>query len=125
VGLDTIPLFVRAGAVLPLSVGARRAVPGAEAARDLALYPAPGAFAGVSLSYDDDGDSAAALAGDHCLMRIAFSGDGQGLSLALTRSGQSAPPSVPLRLVLPGTEAREVTVNGRPSRPGDDLSWPR
>jgi len=124
VGLETIPLFVRAGAVLPLSAGARRAAPGAEAARELALYPAPGDFAGVSLSYDDDGDSAASLSGDHFLMQVAFSGDGQGLALDLGRSGTMAPPPVPLRLVLPEGERRSLVVNGAVGARGEPIAWP-
>lgn len=125
VSLATIPLFVRAGAVLPLSVGARRAQPGAEAARELALYPAPGTFADVSFCYDDDGDSAAALAGAHCLMRLALSGDAAGLRLDLSRTGDMAPPAVPLRLVLPAGEARAVTIPGGTAQPGEEIAWPR
>ncbi len=122
VGLASIPLFVRAGAVLPLSVGAKRATPEAEVERELALYPAPGRFAEVSLCYDDDGDTA--LEDAHCLTRIGFSGDEAGLRLDLSRTGRMAPPTVPLRFRLPGGAGRDVTVNGRAAGQGEAIAWP-
>lgn len=57
VTLASIPLFIRGGAVLPLSHGAGRADPQAEARRIALACPAPDGPAVQSMMYDDDGAS--------------------------------------------------------------------
>lgn len=66
----SIPLFVRAGAALPLSRGEPRARPETDLTRRIALFPAPGSFEDTALLYEDDGVSADALAGNNCQLRI-------------------------------------------------------
>lgn len=127
VTLDSIPLFVRAGAVLPLAQGTMRATAQAETARHLALFPAPGLGEQVSWIYDDAGDNADALSGNHCLTRVTLSrgsgsGASGGLTLALNHSGQMAFPFAQLTLVLPQGCAETVDCGGSILGHGGTLS---
>ncbi|TCD13358.1 TIM-barrel domain-containing protein [Oricola cellulosilytica] len=122
VTLASVPLFVRAGSVLPLSIGARRATPEAETARELAIYPAPGDFAVESLCYDDR-DTTGALEGDYCLTRLHLSGVGNELRLEISQSGRREPPHPTLRLHLATGDSRRLTSNGAPVAASAEVSW--
>ena len=122
VTLDSMPLFVRAGAVLPLARGAMRATPQAEAARELAVFPAPGEGAQVSFMYDDAGDNADALDGNHCLTTATLTRSDNHLSLALSHAGQQPFPFGQLRLSLPAGSADPLHFAGRAYRHGDTLA---
>nr|WP_318272631.1 TIM-barrel domain-containing protein [Paracoccus saliphilus] len=54
VDLASMPLFLRAGAVLPLSRGTKRADPADDTDLVLAVYPAPGMFRDQAVLYGDD-----------------------------------------------------------------------
>lgn len=116
---EAIPLFVRAGAILPLSCGASSADPDGEAARELAIYPARGAFQEDALIYDDDGDSARAEAGDHCLTRLSLRGDDKALHLSLALSGNRPPPHGALTCCVIG-DARPLRADGLT---GNQIRW--
>ncbi|WP_029010215.1 TIM-barrel domain-containing protein [Azospirillum halopraeferens] len=118
VDLATIPLFVRAGAVLPLAEGLTRADSARDVQRTWALFPAPGQAVTESLEYADDGVSAAALAGDHRLTRFTLDGDGAALRLVWTASGPYRPAHDGATVWLPAGEGRPLSVNGRPTAPG-------
>jgi len=102
VGLRDIPLFVRAGAAVPMEEGG---------ARVLTVWPAPQG-ASVSEVYDDAGDNADALAGNHCLIRAEVVADAGAVSVSLSRSGALPPPWPSLRLRLPKGEGRVLRVPG-------------
>ncbi|BBI49061.1 hypothetical protein HORIV_14820 [Vreelandella olivaria] len=57
VTLADMPLFVKAGSILPLANEATKATREAQVGRTLALFPQPGSFSCTSLIYDDDGES--------------------------------------------------------------------
>ena len=112
--LDRLPLFVRAGAVLPTTDatdGARRTD---EPSRALRLFPAPDGHCVARTSdwvEDDgvtDGWKAGALARIHCTLL----GDGGALRLVLARDGAFPLPCDRVRIVLPPGETRDLTVDG-------------
>ncbi|MEX0348207.1 MAG: TIM-barrel domain-containing protein [Paracoccaceae bacterium] len=71
---SSIPLFIRGGAVLPLSDNTVRATPEQEGRRVLLACPAPAGGSEVtSWVYDDDGDATDAPARDHCLAQVSLS----------------------------------------------------
>ena len=119
VTLASMPLFVRAGAVLPLADGLSRANAARDTRRTLALFPAPGPHAGVSLEYADDGLTVDA---PHALTRMELASDADGLRLSLARSGDYRPAFDAVTVVLPAGETRPLTVNGRPAASGDSVS---
>lgn len=119
VTLASMPLFVRAGAVLPLADGLSRASAAHDTRRTLALFPAPGTHAGVSLDYADDGLT---IDGAHALTRMEMASDADGLRLALSRSGDYRPAFDAVTVVLPAGETRPLIVNGRKVASGDSVS---
>ncbi len=124
VTLASIPLFVRAGAVLPLSVGANRASPRAEQAREFVVYPAPGAFSCDSQCYDDDGETDRALAGLHCLTSFHVTGSNEALHMDITYSGQSPPPHSTLRMLLATDDPRSLILGETPISVPAEIPWP-
>ncbi|TJZ90638.1 glycoside hydrolase family 31 protein [Paracoccus gahaiensis] len=116
VNLDTMPVFVRAGAVLPLSLGAMRADPSCDQGRRLAVFPAPGNFHDESLLYEDDGQSPDALDGNHWCLCITLTGRSDVLDVTLTAAGHWLPAWDRLELSLPAGEHRPLRVNGKETK---------
>lgn len=106
VDLGSMPMFVRAGAILPLAEGATRA-DAASGTRVLAVFPAPNANNSTSILYEDDGQAADALAGNHCVIHARVSGT-QELSVDVTAIGDFKPDFDSLPLRLPQGETRKV-----------------
>lgn len=112
VALSSMPVFVKGGAVLPLSEGACRASPAAEQRRVLMAFPAPNGDAPyLSWMYDDDGVSPAALDGQHCLTRLVLSRDAQGTQLDWTVTGDRPPHFDQVEIRTPTGQA--LTVMGQ------------
>jgi alpha-glucosidase len=113
--LDRLPLFVRAGAVLPTTdaVGGTRRTD--EPSRALRLFPAPPDAARVARTsawIEDDGLTDDWKSGAFTRIRCTLDGDGGALRLALARDGAFALPCDRVRIVLPAGETRDVTVDG-------------
>ena len=122
VTLDSIPLFVRAGAVLPLASGALRATPQAETARTLALFPAPMDGTERSFIYDDSGDNADALSGNHCLSTVTLARDQGGLALEIAHQGNQPFPFREVTVALPRELQDCVTFGGHVLSLGDVIA---
>lgn len=103
VTLDTIPLFVRGGAVIPMGHGANRAAPEAETARLLAVFPAQGDEETTSLLYEDDGVT---KAGKWCLSHLVLHSTHDHIRLTTRREGDGAPVLPEAQVVLPAGERR-------------------
>nr|WP_272213629.1 glycoside hydrolase family 31 protein [Marinicella sp. W31]MDC2879590.1 glycoside hydrolase family 31 protein [Marinicella sp. W31] len=113
VELASMPLFVRAGSVIPLSDEANRANAGADKARTLAIFPVPGAFSAAAVEYEDDGDTVNwREPSGHSLTRYVLSGDDANLALTWKREGDYTPPYETIRVLLPEGESRKLAVNG-------------
>ena len=111
VDLGSIPLFVRAGAVLPMSAGADRADPSADRGRILALFPAPGDGTGHGVLFEDDGVSEDA---PYSLLNFSLVGRGNSLDLDWQQEGTAAPVLSETVVILPEGERRTLTVRGTP-----------
>ncbi|WOI56560.1 TIM-barrel domain-containing protein [Palleronia sp. LCG004] len=118
VDLDTIPLFVRRGAVLPLSTGAMRAAPEAETAREFHLFP-PDEGTGEGFAYDDDGRSEG---GPHRVTRIAMTASRDGIDLTIAHEGDESQGPARARIVLPEGEMRTLRLAGRIITPGEEIT---
>ncbi|TNJ41743.1 TIM-barrel domain-containing protein [Phaeobacter sp. B1627] len=105
VSLDTIPLFVRGGSVIPLGEGGSRAAPEAEKSRQLALFPAPGCARDTSLLFEDDGVS---RAGDWCLTSLDLESDEANIRLGTRRKGPGQPVIGEAEIILPAGERRRL-----------------
>lgn len=119
VDLASIPLFVRAGSVLPMSGGAERGDPGAETERVLALFPTRGAGTGEGKLYEDDGVSVDA---PYSLLHFTLTGDDGALKLDWKQEGTAAPVLASARVTLPVGETRSLSVRGSKLASGSDVT---
>jgi len=113
VDLETLPLYVRAGAVLPLGPVKQHTAEPVDAPLTLVVYP--GADGGGSL-YEDDGVSFGYREGEWT--RTLFEWDDAARRLVLRLAEGSRPPEPRARRVqvrvAAGTETKEVVFDGTP-----------
>lgn len=119
VDLASIPLFVRAGAVLPMSTGAKRADPAADTGRVLALFPVPGTGTGHGILFEDDGESVNA---PYSLLTFSLASKDNEIALDWRQTGAALPFLEHASVTLPEGERRPLTVRGRPTKPGETFS---
>ena len=114
VDLASIPLFVRAGAVLPLSPGVDRSGPVVGQLRDLVIYPRKGTQDNASHSflYEDGVDNADALDGAHRLTELSLVEQEDILLLNWHHSGTFDPQLAGCKISVCGDDPRPVLVNG-------------
>ena len=91
--LDRIPLFVKAGTVLPMQPVIQHTDEPISETLILRVYPGTG----ESLLYEDDGRSMAYRTGDSRLTRFAMRGDETWLEVVLRVEGAFASPRTHLR----------------------------
>jgi alpha-glucosidase len=114
VDLSSIPLFVKAGSLLPFSMGANRAHGRGESQRQLALYPLHKGLRNEAINwlYEDDGDAADALAGNHRLTRFSLWHQSDRLDLNWQHSGGYDSPVRSFQLINATNDERPVHTNG-------------
>ena len=107
--LGRLPLYVRAGSVLPL--GPVRQTTATPVDRlELHVYPAPGRH--TSWLYEDAGDGHAHLDGDTWTGRIELSDDGATVAVETSVSGGHVPEWAGWDVVVHGLAARPALVDG-------------
>jgi alpha-glucosidase (family GH31 glycosyl hydrolase) len=113
VDLETTPLYVRAGAVIPM--GPVKQYTAEKSGGPLTLWIHPGAD-GVFSLYEDDGQSFDYRKGEFMRINIAWNDRQRRLTLRLANGSKMLPPmkrSIVARLVG-GRETRDVVFEGRP-----------
>lgn len=109
--LGQAPLFVRAGALLPLGAATERVDPATDTARELVVYGTPDAA--TALLYDDDGDTAGWRDGAGRVTRVTVARDGDALVVSAEASGGYQPAWTTLRLRgVGGAVPRAGTADG-------------
>ncbi|TYC75514.1 glycoside hydrolase family 31 protein [Stappia sp. BW2] len=122
VALDTIPLFVRGGTVLPMAAANLRTTPSSDTSRVWCIYPQPKGAPGRNAQfYDDDGDTVEGLDGKSCLTRLCLSRTADAVRLDWQTSGNWQPAFDTVTLWLAGTGA--LTVNGTERKAGDNIDF--
>ena len=113
VTLETMPLFVRAGAILPL--GPVKQYTSEPSTEPLTLQVHPGADGAFTL-YEDDGVSYAHERGDWMRILMQWSDGQRQLTLKLADNSRMRPPAQrPIRVRIAGTETvREIVFDGKP-----------
>jgi len=110
VDLETVPLYVRAGAILPLGPVRQYTAEKVDEPLSIAIYPgADGAF----LLYDDDGSTFDYRKGQWLGMQMAWNDRQRRLSLRLAPGSRMIDGKRELSVVLGGTKKR-VSFDGRP-----------
>ena len=111
VDLDTMPLYVRAGAILPL--GPVKQYTGEPSDQPLAITVYPGA-AGTFLLYEDDGISFNHRKGEWMGVQMSWDDRRRALSLGLANGSRMLPPLRRNFEVKLGDLTRSVVFRGRP-----------
>jgi alpha-glucosidase len=114
VRLESIPLFVRAGAVLPLSKIATRARAGRETGRELMVFPLAADGESESYLFEDDGES---LNSPHSLLHFSLTNRDGNHSLGWIQQGNGAPTFDRAELIVAG--GSRVDVQGINRRSGN------
>ncbi|OUS37801.1 alpha-glucosidase [Rhodobacterales bacterium 56_14_T64] len=118
VELASIPLFVRAGCVIPLEVGAERADVGAANGLELAVFPVPGSSSNESVMFEDDGESQNGTQG---ITKFALTQTAETVTLDITHSGQRVSHYPKARILLPQGETRPLIAAGKTVSHGEEI----
>jgi alpha-glucosidase len=113
--LDRLPLFVRAGALLPTTDTWDDHALTEEASRALRYYPRPAGAAGSRSSaelFEDDGKQSGNAPERHRLLRFDADASDATLRVVATDTGSWPLPYAQIRVLLPDGEARELTLAG-------------
>lgn len=118
VNLASIPLFVRAGCVIPLEQGADRANVGAAKELELAVFPALGSGNSKSVLFEDDGESQDS---PQCITSFALRQTAESVTFDVAHSGKRAPHHQKARVLLPQGETRPLVVAGKTVPHGGEI----
>ena len=108
--LDSVPLFVRAGAVLPMGPVQQFVGEKPDAPLELHLFPGTA----VSWLYEDDGESLAYQQGAFRLTRFEMHFDGAELVLRREVSGTWRPPRRPITIIFHTDTTHQVLFDDSP-----------
>jgi alpha-glucosidase len=114
--LETIPLFVRAGTVLPMGEAGPSVEQRVQKFLRLGIYPLAEPGESTSELYEDDGESLGYRRGKSCHNHFALRQTEEKLTLIWTRKGHYVPPYEHVELTLNGLKRapRAVLVDGEP-----------
>jgi alpha-glucosidase len=118
VTLESIPLFVRAGTVLPLGRGADRATVDGETGRDLMVFPLSGDGEEHSCLYEDDGESENPPYSLLCFTLKCREGV---QTLDWIQRGDASPTFTEARLIV-ADGVTPISVRGRSATDGDAIA---
>ncbi|RUA15184.1 MAG: alpha-glucosidase [Clostridia bacterium] len=107
--LDVVPIYVRAGAVLPM--GPEQQFTGEKPTSPLTLHLYPGS--GVSWLYEDDGETLAYRSGVARASRFEMKKTSQGLILERQISGDYTPLYTKTQIIFHGVKISHATLDGR------------
>ena len=117
--LDRLPLFVRAGAVIPMTAVETSTKLHDESSRLLRVYPrGDGGSAIASMLYEDDGSSRRYLEGAWALFELTLGVREKQLSIDIARSGHYGLPYRSGRIEVVGQAAADVLLTG-----DDSVAW--
>jgi len=112
--LDRVPLFVRAGALIPTTDGKDDLARTEDTSRELHYWPAPAGTTSPAtdvteaLLFEDDGLQTTNAADRHVLHRLRAAASSDQLTIALTQTGEWPLPYDQIRVVLPASERRPL-----------------
>jgi alpha-glucosidase/alpha-D-xyloside xylohydrolase len=116
VDLETMPLYVRAGAILPLGPAKQYVDEPVDGPLEITVYPgADGTF----FFYEDDGRSFNYRRGEWMGVEMSWNDARRALAIGLARGSRMLPPGRRDWIVKMGQTARPVTFEGRPL----ELKW--
>ena len=120
--LERIPLFVKAGAVIPMSERMAYSNPQADTIRELAIYPLKQSGEIQTSIYDDDGLTYGYKNGEYLQLNITLRSTQKAVYLDIQKQGHWKPAYQVIKLTLPTNETRQLIVNGTEFKKGTELS---
>ncbi|MDG2957100.1 glycoside hydrolase family 31 protein [Bisgaard Taxon 10/6] len=120
--LERIPLFVKAGAVIPMSGRMAYSNPQADTIRELAIYPLKQSGEIQTSIYDDDGLTYGYKNGEYLQLNITLRSTQEAVYLDIQKQGHWKPAYQVIKLTLPTNETRQLIVNGTEFKKGTELS---
>ncbi len=120
--LERIPLFVKAGAVIPMSERMAYSNPQADTMRELAIYPLKQSGEIQTSIYDDDGLTYRYKNGEYLQLNITLRSTQEAVYLDIQKQGHWKPAYQVIKLTLPTNETRQLIVNGTEFKKGTELS---
>jgi alpha-glucosidase (family GH31 glycosyl hydrolase) len=111
VDLETLPIFIRAGAIIPMGPVKQYTGEVVDAPLEIAVYPGSD---GSYLLYEDDGATFRYRGGEWSGIEMAWNDARQSLSLKLARGSKVAPSSQRQIVVKAGQASKSVRFDGHP-----------
>jgi alpha-glucosidase len=108
--LESLPLYARAGSVVPLGPVGRNTATDPAAPLTLRVFPGEGEFA----LYEDDGRTLAHERGEWALTRFVLRTTEAGVRLSWSREGRYAPTPRPVLIQVVGLGTLTLTDDGQP-----------
>lgn len=119
--LNRIPLFVRAGSVIPMSERTAYVCAEKDNVRELLVFPFKQAGRGCYTIFDDDGETFSYLHGEYLQLTIELVCDQESVKLNVKKAGTWQPAYQRLTIKLPEHENRKLVVNGNVLSQGSQL----
>jgi len=110
--LERIPLFVRAGSLIPMGKVMRHVDAEPDDVRQVFVFPHPAAGRGEFTLIEDDGRTLGYQRGEYSEVRLKVAATSDHISLQAARRGNFHLPYNQIEYILPPNEARPVIVNG-------------
>lgn len=110
--LETIPLLVKAGCVIPLNPLTGVMNTGEDKARNLLIFAAQGNHEFTQTIFDDDGESYAYQEGNHLELTVTVNSSHDCINVTASHNGHYKPAYSSIKFELPTTERRPLIVNG-------------
>ncbi|MDU8925578.1 glycoside hydrolase family 31 protein [Pasteurellaceae bacterium LIM206] len=109
--LERIPLFVKAGSIIPMGAKGRSNTL-SDNYRELAVFPFINQGEDNIILFDDDGISYNYLQNEHLILNIHLKCTNTTIELNITKSGNFIPQYQDIVITLPRNEKRQLTING-------------
>ncbi len=119
--LEQIPLFVKAGAVLPLAERTAYTDSRQDTSRELVIFPFAQNGGAESTLFDDDGETFQYRQNKYLQLVIKLNCTVNHITLDIHRRGEWQPAYEALKITLPRQEGRQLIVNGKMFTQGDSL----
>jgi alpha-glucosidase len=110
--LDRVPLFARAGAIIPMTGRENFTLLHDEPSRQLRVFPAHGASSAQFSLYEDDGISLGYRQGEWAEVDIAMRTTKADITIAMQKTGRYPLPYRRVDVVLPILESRQLMLRG-------------
>ena len=110
--LERIPLFVRAGGLIPMGKVMRHVGAEPDDFRQVMVFPHPTQGRGEFTLIEDDGHTLDYQRGEYSEVKLEVAAMSDGIALRAVRRGNHPLPYTRIEYILPPNETRPVTFNG-------------